>query len=310
MMSSRSFFCLLVLSSPPSVRMPLCCAGDTNDGRPLEIREFQRARRNQTIKIHRDFLPFYPEEPLILEVKIGTPKDKTEPLTYKLALSTANPSMWTLDVSYEGLTKDNVPYDHQASKTSDYRGPYYSYTDDTQLYGFTAADVLNFTTLGDYSLVFNQSFGVMPIGHRPGLVGLSWDIEHPVADPDEDSAPVLNILHRAPDVKRGNYFYTLWLTNSSSPDKDVGRQYDWQLTFGALDHDHCDRHYNTTYLDWYTEYAPTVFYMNAFRFGDIIQEDVGDEAFMIDTGLAGHLLSREHLLHDLLRSQSGLRSSI
>ncbi|KAI6226148.1 hypothetical protein M3Y99_01324000 [Aphelenchoides fujianensis] len=261
-----------------------------------EIREFQRARRNQTNKIHRDFLPLYPEEPLTLEVKIGTPKDKTEPLTYKLALSTANPSMWTLDVSYGGLTKDNVPYDRQASKTADYRGPYYSYTDDTQLYGLIYGDVLNFTTLGDYSLVFKQSFGVVQSATDPdssvsnpsfpadGVFGLSWDIEHPVVDPDEDSAPVLNILHRAPDIKRGNYFYTLWLTNSSSPDKDAGRHYDWQLTFGALDHDHCDRHYNTTYLDWYTEYAPTTFYMKRFQFGDVITTDVSGEHFMIDTG--------------------------
>jgi hypothetical protein len=64
--------------------------------------------------------------------------------------------------------------------------------------------------------------------------------------------------------------------------KNTGHHYDWEISFGKIDHDLCERNFNMTTLYLSTLHLP-IFYMDWFDFGDY-SVNISSNGVTIDTG--------------------------
>ncbi|KAI6218565.1 Peptidase A1 domain-containing protein [Aphelenchoides besseyi] len=237
-------------------------------------------RERKSPKEYKKFYALdYPQEPLIWEANIGTPlSSSTKQRPYRLSVEIARLDIWTLAPTYPSLTADNQIYDHSKSKTSYYYNPYSGELSVLGLHQSSLGSTGVFNLRGYYfadvfalnnETVFEQVIGNVQFADGnpdswlnpefediDGALGLGWDPAMYFADPDFKSNPILNILHYDKTVQ--GYFYIVW----------IGKQNDWQVSFGVMDDQHCESDYQMVNLDYAYEENVMAVYIDSFTFGD------------------------------------------
>ncbi|KAI6240281.1 hypothetical protein M3Y99_00459400 [Aphelenchoides fujianensis] len=256
-----------------------------------QLRDYRAANPIKTHKTHQFFLPDYPADPLTIYLPIGTPAQ-----IFMLNLATASVQAWILGTAYSGLIMENCPYEPAQSTTSRPNGgSWYARDDQTDLMGAAYIDVFDVSQI-DSGLVFNQSFGVVDSSwsndeetfdvHFPvdGVLALGWNVNEVPTTADANSSLIHNILDNAKDITKDNRFYTLWLENPASKQKETTQSFDWEVDFGFTNEDKCEQDFFTTPLHFFSNNTGGIFYLDLFRFGPDLHAELGDESVMVDTG--------------------------
>ncbi|KAI6240297.1 Peptidase A1 domain-containing protein [Aphelenchoides fujianensis] len=241
--------------------------------------------REQNTKIHRSYMRLFPEEPLEIELKIGTPQDPSQDApTFYLAVETGENQMWTLSPNYQALYDDRQTYDPNKSKTSVSRGEnaFYGRSGDFGLTGDLYSDIINVN-----DIIFNQTFGQVyttdsrevpwndPYFIMDGVIGLGWN----------DSEPIHNLLAGFPLIDKDSRYYVLWIDDGKNIGDDYpDYSYDWQITFGSLDN--CKNNFTLLPLNSYTYTSQADFFLDTFIFGQAYRYDLNGQPVQLDTGMA------------------------
>ncbi|KAI6174231.1 Peptidase A1 domain containing protein [Aphelenchoides besseyi] len=260
-------------------------SGQSRHNTVEKLRRYQELKRQSRIK--KFYMPEYPEAPLTVSVSIGGS-------VYQLSVETGQTSLWTLSPNYTELTKDNKPYEPSESKTSWKVDDYFSgITGNFRVYGGLYGDMVSVSN----ETSFNQTFGLISATNGiidpwydstfdgiDGALGLGWDPTNVPSTPNYYSEPIHNILHNAKDIKRGNKFYVLWMANADQQltNDGTGHHYNWEISFGKIDHNLCERNFNMTSL-LSSSLSTPAFQLSQFSFGDYTY-DMEDNYVSVDTG--------------------------
>ncbi|KAI6210943.1 Peptidase A1 domain-containing protein [Aphelenchoides besseyi] len=235
-------------------------SGQSRHNTVEKLRRYQALKRQSRIK--KFYMPEYPEAPLT-EVRSTNSQSRLDkhPCGRKNHLSP----------NYTELTKDNKPYEPSESKTS--WKWLVAYLIDTKHSIVSVGITGNFRVYGGL------------YGDMVSALGLSWDITLvPSTPPNCYSNPIHNILYNAKDIKHGNEFYVLWMANADQQltNDGTGHHYNWEISFGKIDHNLCERNFNMTSL-LSSSLSTPAFQLSQFSFGDYTY-DMEDNYVSVDTG--------------------------
>ncbi|KAI6185657.1 Peptidase A1 domain-containing protein [Aphelenchoides besseyi] len=235
----------------------------------LEYHEKQRRSKS-------NYLPLYPDAPILTYVTVGTPRID---------------SFWLLDKSYpsRNISINQPYYDPDRSSTSQYVGNYTGFSGDLEALGDAYDDVLSMWP----KLNATQRFGVIkqvndPLWVNPslpdGVIGYSWN----PADKDNvtsDAAPILNLFAELAQQGISKRYYTQWLEDQTDP--EYGRLYTMWTSFGSNLDGMCDPDYNMATLTYNPSTTSLEFMIKMFTYE---QTNYAGGTAKVDTGVPAFLL--------------------
>ncbi|KAI6185704.1 Peptidase A1 domain-containing protein [Aphelenchoides besseyi] len=233
-----------------------------------ELRSYHEEKK----KSHKNYIPNYPDLPILSLVTVGTP----------LSIETGEESLWLLDKTYPGrnITVNQPYYDANQSSTSQLLGSYYGFSGNFQVAGDLYEDMLGILGFPQVSMT---NFGVVKNDPEvpSGVIGLSWN---PV-DKDNITASAAPILHLFSQFGSSDRFYTQRLEDVTDP--AIGREYSMWTEFGANLEGMCEENYIMTVLTYDESMYSLKFTLDSFSYSGSMY-DGGDAK--VDTGVPTILL--------------------
>ncbi|KAI6223425.1 Eukaryotic aspartyl protease [Aphelenchoides besseyi] len=254
----------------------------------LTVNHFRK--QQQTNKIHRNYKPRFPVQPLTMNYKIGTAKDPNQQKTFVLSIEAGENSIWVLSPEYPALTENNTVYDPNDSTTSTPQGYFYGRSGDFGLTGNGFSDLIS-----DFEFTFNQTFGQVydtdsrevpwnsPYLAVDGSFGMGWNPKNVPEKPDANSEPILNFLYAQKLWNPSDRFYVVLFHNITETLKDLDR-WDWLISFGWVFHE-CESDFDVIPLSVDLDTNQNDFSFDSFTFGQNYQFNLSGLTVRIDTGM-------------------------
>ncbi|KAI6218586.1 Peptidase A1 domain-containing protein [Aphelenchoides besseyi] len=272
------FFLLIVLNSASDAK--------TKGFHRLVGKKYRRnatelkAYHQQRAKLHKNYVPEYPEDPMIANVLIGDSEDE-----FIVSLESGTNNFWLLDISYPHVGPNVTTFDPSSPNSSaTFEGPFYSESNDFALYGKSVNDTFALfepmiLTFGSVEMIYGDRFDPAFNADVSGALGLSWDIALKDEPVTPHSAPILNIFNAMADKPPRIISQTIEQDPSSG-------QWTWfTTTFGANLDEFCAPTPLTVAPLTFDEKSNSLsFQLDSFAIGDRKTND-GDLA-KIDSGLS------------------------
>ncbi|KAI6224106.1 Peptidase A1 domain-containing protein [Aphelenchoides besseyi] len=243
-----------------------------------ELKAYHQRKRAEALKMHKNYVPTYPEEPIITFLNIG----KAEQL-FMVALESGSDTLWVLDASYQNAGPNVAKFDANNPNSSAVEaGLFYAQSGDAGLYGKAYTDVVTFfdpenITFGSVTDIYAGWFDPEFNGDISGAFGFAWDPSKKDEPVGPNSSPIFNLF-------AANKFARI-VSQAAGNYKGDGT-FAWSgTTFGAkLDEETCDPNPVAVLpLSFNQETEQLSFKLDSFALGD--QKTDGDLA-KVDTGLS------------------------
>ncbi|KAI6233115.1 Eukaryotic aspartyl protease [Aphelenchoides fujianensis] len=236
--------------------------GRQNRRTAAEIRAYHR-QQVQALG-HKNYLINYPDEAVIVEIKIGTP-----PQMFNVSVETSTDYLWVFDDFYPARRLQQPFYNYTKSSTSLYANCCWTgWSDNFEITGAGFFDTISFFSLDWERNAVNQSFSTAQVFYRDqqlilptfefdGVLGLAW------SNAIDTPPPLFGILRSIPHLHTN--YSVVWLEKPTSADSKPTAS----ITFG-YPNDNCDSEFRALTLVFVSTPAnplPAIV-VDAFEFGD------------------------------------------
>ncbi|KAI6195804.1 hypothetical protein M3Y94_01031200 [Aphelenchoides besseyi] len=243
-----------------------------------ELKAYHQRKRVEALKMHKNYVPTYPAEPIVTFVNIG----ESEQFFY-VALESGSDTLWVLDASYQNAGPNVAKFNSSDPNSSAVEvGPFYAQSGDAGLYGKAYTDVVTFfdaenITFGSVTDVYAGWYDPEFNGYISGAFGFAWNPALKDEPVGPNSSPIFN-LFASLDRPR-------IISQATGNDESDGKTA-WAVTgFGSkLSEYTCDPNPVAVLpLSFNQETEQLSFTLDSFALGD--QKTDGDLA-KVDTGLS------------------------
>ncbi|KAI6224031.1 Peptidase A1 domain-containing protein [Aphelenchoides besseyi] len=141
-----------------------------------ELKAYHQRKRVEALKIHKDYVPTFPVDPIVTWLRIG----KSEQLFF-VAFESGSDTLWVLDASYKNAGSNVAKFDANNPNSSAVEvGPFYAQSGDAGLYGKAYTDIVKYfslanITFGSVTDVYAGWFDPEFNGGISGAFGFAWD---------------------------------------------------------------------------------------------------------------------------------------